>query len=589
LETVTLPALKQAGSINLASTFTIVVELPELAEVSKQMLLNCPLFQLQLPNLQRAGGILTLTTSSASITSLDKVSLPALEEAGNIAISAFPQCTKIDLPQLNKVASLSCSSMAKLSLIYAPLLEEATGLVYLYNLTVLTEFELPVLKQAGEINTTSCAQLRTLGFPKLTDATIINLQSPPLSSLAGFSALQTAGTVTLNNLQEVTSLAGFSSLQNVKSIALTTLPKVTSLDGFSSLQTAGTVTLSSLQEVTSLAGFSSLQNVKSIALATLSKVTSLDGFSSLQTAGTVTLTNLSLEKVEFPASVQRIDYLTVNLTASGIPAPSEINVKGINIGTLNLMGNATGAGKLIGDEVFSGTLLINMASASPYPTQIPPLEGFGEVDSLLIASASAQKVHISGIRKIKRGFYMGTNYSGYPYEFSISDLEEVGGNFTVSYIMTNASAIFTAVRFDELKRVGGNFTFDVVTKSADTLRFPELTTVGGNFSLNSGYDSGTNYKSFHTVSLPKLTTVGGKLTLRAGTSTSNRNNKLTNLDGFAALAGVGSIEITRHSALVDYKGLEELFKTLPATGWITPTNNSYNPTYQALKDGQWTK
>jgi hypothetical protein len=498
LETVALPALKSAGAIALQNTATIVVELPELADVSKQFSLNCPLFQLQLPNLQRVGGTFTLTTSSASITSLNKVSLPALEEVSSITINAFPNVARIDLPQLKQAAGLRCTSMSKLSLIYAPLLEAVTGSVYLTGLTALTEVELPALKQAGEIYIATCSVLSVLEFPKLTDVTTLNLQSPPVISLTGFSSLQAAGTVTLYDLK-------------------------------------------------------------------------------------------TLDKIAFPASVRRIDYLTVQ-NSSSIPAPSEINVKGINIGVLNLMANAAGTGKLIGDEIFSGSLYINMASANPYPDKFPQLEGFGEVDSLSVMPQAAPEIHISGIRKTRRGFYTGTGSSNYPHQFSISDLEEVGSNFTVSYpYMANTDSSFTAVVFDRLKSVGGNFTLDVNTNIADTLRFPGLITVGGTFSFSSSFDSGTNYRGFKVLEFPKLTTVGGKLLIRAQTSTSNRNSKLTNLDGFANLASVGSIEVTRHSALVDYKGLQKLFETLPEAGWIKPTNNSYNPSWQDLKDGKWTK
>jgi hypothetical protein len=501
LETLALPALESAGGIILQNTVTIIVYLPELASISKQFSLSCPLFQLQLPNLQTAGGTFTLTTSSGSVTSLDKVYLPALEEAGGITISAFPNVTKVDFPQLKKSAGLSCTSMGKLSIVYAPALEEVTRRIYLYGLAALTELELPALKQAGEIYIGSCSQLRVLEFPELTSINALNLQSPPVISLAGFSSLQTAGSVTLYNLKE-------------------------------------------------------------------------------------------LNKVEWPASVQRINYFTIQ-NISGTPAPSEINVKGINIGTLNLMGNATATGKLIGDEVFSGSLFINMTNASPYPDKFPQLEGFSEVDSLNVSPLGARKVHIRGIRKVRRGFYTGTGYSGYPYEFSIPDLEEVGGDVRIWFpYMINTPATFTAVTFDKLARVGGNFTLDVNTKTADTLHFPELAAVGGNFILSSGYDANYSsyaYKGFKIMRFPKLATVGGKLTLRAGPSSSNKNKRLENLDGFKALTHVGSITLTRQAALVNYSGLEELFKTLPAEGWITPTNNSYNPTYQDLKGRQWSK
>ncbi|MDR1153855.1 MAG: DUF5018 domain-containing protein [Bacteroidales bacterium] len=496
LETVALPALKSAGAIVLQNPATIIVQLPELAGVTKQLSLNCPLFQLQLPGLQHIGGALTLTTPNASLTSLDEVSLPALEETGSITVSAFPTVTKIDLPQLKKAAGLRCTSMSKLSLIYAPLLEEVTGSVYLTGLNALAELELPALKQTDEIYVATCSVLSILTFPKLTDVTVFNLQSPPVNSLAGFSSLQTAGAVTLNNLKE-------------------------------------------------------------------------------------------LDRVEFSTSVQRIDRLTV----SGSPAPSEINVRGINIGTLSLSGTAAGTGKLIGDDnTRFGALLISMVNASPMPTRIPQLEGFSEIDSLFVQSMSALEVHVSGIRKTRRGFYITTGNAQYPRAFSVSDLEEVGGSFRISFTyMSSSPETFTDITFDKLERVGGNIIFEAQTASVDILSFPKLKTVGGNLNLHTGHTySSVPFKGFERIELPELTAVGGKLTLES-TSSFDYNNRLKNLDGFAALTSVGSIEVKGNKALVDYQGLEELFKTLPQEKWITPANNGYNPTWQDLKDGKWTK
>jgi hypothetical protein len=317
-------------------------------------------------------------------------------------------------------------------------------------------------------------------------------------------------------------------------------------------------------------------------------VSSLTGFSSLQTAGTVTLASLKeLNKVEFSTSVQRIDHLVV----SGSPAPSEINVKGINIGTLSLSGTAVGTGKLIGDDnTRFGALLISMINASPMPKTIPQLEGFNEIDSLYIQSMSALEIHVSGIRKTRKGFYITSSNMQYPRAFSVSDLEEVGGDFRIyfPYMTSSSTATFTAITFDKLERVGGNITFEAKTASVDTLSFPKLTTVGGNFSLHTGHNYPSMFKAFEIIKLPELTTVGGKLTVQS-TSTYDYNNRLKNLDGFAALTSVGMIEIAGNKALVDYKGLEKLFKTLPEEKWIMPKNNSYNPSWQDLKDGKWTK
>jgi hypothetical protein len=484
LEVLTLPNLKTVGGFSLQNTVTYIVELPELAGASKQFNLICPLYQLQLPSLKYAGGTVTINGSNATIA---QISLPALEEAGSITFNYLSSVEKIDLPQLKKADALSCPSLAKLSFIYAPMLEEVKGRVSLASLAGLPEFELPELKRAGEVYISNCAALRVLNFPKLTSADNISLSAALVKGLEGFPALQSAGSVTV---------------------------------------------------------------------------------SADANTGTVVL----------PDALQRIDYLTVNSAAE------EINIKGKDVGTLSLTQPVK---KITGDEVFHGTLYFNFGSV-PEESQLPLLEGFSEVDSIYIRSGSLMDVHVRGIRKVNKGFYITTNYSGYPYNFSLRDLEEVGGNLDIRYSMYHSTA--TALEIGSLQRVGGNFTMNVMTKTVDTLRFPALATIGGDFLLGAGYTSGSNFISAGTLLFPQLATIGGTLKIMALTTSPTINNdKLTDLDGFAALAGVKAIEVTGMAALTDYSGLRKLFENLAEDQWITPTNNRYNPAYQDLIDGKWTE
>ncbi|MDR0667658.1 MAG: DUF5018 domain-containing protein, partial [Prevotellaceae bacterium] len=100
LEILTLPALKTVGGVSLLNTVTLIVELPELVSVNRQLNLNSPLWRLQLPHLKYAGGAVTLSGSSATIA---QISMPALEEAGTVTISSLPELTKIDFPELKKL------------------------------------------------------------------------------------------------------------------------------------------------------------------------------------------------------------------------------------------------------------------------------------------------------------------------------------------------------------------------------------------------------------------------------------------------------------------------------------------------------
>jgi hypothetical protein len=499
LETLALPALKQAGNISIISTVTpFFVELSELTRVEQRLNLNCPHYQLHIPNLQYAGS-LTLTAQNNASTSLAAISLPMLEEVGDfMTISNLKSVDAIHLPKLKKTGSVSFTSLTVLSFVDAPQWEEAAGTVTLSSLSGLPEFILPKLKHTAALSITGCAGLRTLEFPELTGVdNSISINGSPVNGFAGFPALQTVG-------------------------------------------------------------------------------------------GTVTLTNANgAGKLEIPASLQTVSVLTVNIITS--PPPSEINIKGKSIGRLEIKGNAIQT-KLVGDKVFHGILHI-MPGTSTY--DFPVLDGFEEVDSLYISGGACSSLNIAGIRKIKGGMYV-TNTASTLLDFSMPDMEETGGNTTINFSnMTNA--VIETVSLDKLKSVGGNFILTVNTKSAKTLTCPELTTVNGNFTLSAGYDYSTGTppgdvivynRGFESLLFPKLTAINGKLTVNS--SGSRTNTKLTALNGLTALTDVKAIEITRMAALTDYSGLKNAFPLPEPVSW-TVTNNSYNPTYQNLLDGKWTK
>jgi hypothetical protein len=491
LKTLTLPALKTAGGIDVQNTVTIVAEFPVLERVSKQFRLSCPLYQLRLPSLQSAG-ILTLGAASNASASLETISLPALEDVGeNITVAYLKSVTKLDLPELKKVGGFAFNSMTLLSFIYAPKLEEATGTMNFSSMNGLTELSFPALKQVGTLTISSCKNLSILEVPKLETVKSLSVQNTPLNGMSVFVALKTAGTIALSNLP----------------------------------------------------------------------------------AG---------KAVNIPATVQSIDVLTIGLTTADAFIP-EVNLAGASIGTLRLTGRAYQT-KIIGDETFSGLLALEPSSSDDL--LFPELEGLSEVDSLYVSSSNSY-TYIKGIRKVRKGVYLG----GYAREFSMPDMEEIGGNLTVS-LSNLTSEEMDSVKFDKLKSVGGDFVLTMNTNVTKVLHCPALTTVGGNFNLSAGYDyssSYTNYRGFETLNFPKLTDIGGKLTIYSGNSYYN-NTQLKNLDGFAALTNVQAIEVSRMMAIESYEGLKKAFNTSITSPeqWKT-ANNAYNPTYQDLLDGKWRK
>lgn len=484
LEILTLPKLKTAGSINVNNTVTFIVELPELTSVSKLLSLTCPLYQLQLSGLKYAGA-LTLTAGSVK-PSLAIVSLPALEEAGNITISNLSSVAKIELPKLRKSGSLGITGMTLLSFVYAPKLEEVAEGINLSSLTSLMEFSLPELKQAATIYI-ACA-LRVLEIPKLTGVNTLTLNTVQTNGLEPFKALQTAGKVILSDA-----------------------------------------------------------------------------------TGT--------GRMEIPASLRSIDVLDISIGLTRTP-PSEIDVRGKAIGELIIRNNAMKA-KIVGDGVFRGTLNIFPNAAD---NTFPELVGLDEIDSLRMVSNNMDTLQISGIRKVNKGVHLTTSYSAYPKKFTLSDMEEVGGDLTINFPYMTYS-VSEVISLDKLKSVGGNFNLTLNTDSATILNCPELTTVAGDFSLSACCDY-SRYRSFETLNFSKLTTVGGKLTIHSGIAGRN-NTRLKNLDGFAALRSVKAIEITRMGAIESYKGLKEAVKSLSPDDW-SATDNAFNPSLQDLLDGKYT-
>jgi hypothetical protein len=563
LEILRLPALKTAGSFSLQNTVTIIAEFPELVRVSKEFNLNCPLYQLQLPALQFAG-TLTLTTVNNSGASLAKLSLPKLEETDKLITAYyFHSLTRIEMPLLKKTGGMTFQNMNLLSFIYAPRLEEITNTFRMLVLASLSEVEMPALKRIGTLYVDG-APLKVLELPKLVEMDAFTLYSAALSEFS-FPELQKAGTLYINS--PTLNIPRFPKLSEVVSLTL----GGTSLTEFRlpELQKAGTLALSGAG--LSVLEFPKLSEINDLNLSNMS-ANALDGFPSLQSVGNLLLGDLNYaDRLELSASIQRIGRLRVSVNSNNSMPPGEINVTGKNIDILELL--YIPDFKLVGDEVFHGTLITNTA----FPQEI---EGFREVDSLNVQIGYEETARVHGIRKVNRGAYLSGAY-GYPTRLSISDLEETGGTFIINCeYMFNSTA--TVLEVEKLKRVGGDLSLNILTGSVKTLSFPYLETVGGSLNLISGYDY-SQYAGFETLNFPKLTAVGGKLTIHSG-STSRNNQQLKNLDGFAALTGVGSIEISRQEKLESYEGLKELFKTLPEESWITPTYNGYNPSWQELKE-----
>lgn len=239
VRSISLPALRQAGSIHIASTKTERITLNALTCCSGDLAITysgntgaIPLPDLHLPNLQTVGGSLHLY----GLTSAQAIGLGALTEVGkNLTISMMSSITALSLPELTavggKFATQTCNNVRTLEL---PKLREAGELTIAYTasssqlevlqldaleevgkgLSITTALHaeawtLPRLRRVGGGMTLSGGssngtfECRTIGLPALTEVGgTLALSGMPLLASIDLSSLETP-------LQKFTSTANY--------------------------------------------------------------------------------------------------------------------------------------------------------------------------------------------------------------------------------------------------------------------------------------------------------------------------------------------------------------------------------------------
>ncbi len=545
------------GRVAGTDSISSLAPLSQLKEITYSLIINRTYSGSTLTGLEKlesVGGEIRMD----GLPNLESVSLSSLKRAGDIYIkntligkADFPLLISVKkaltldsplgevrFPNLKTVGgkitfNTTSSSNAMMTRITFPSLQEAGGVSFTYFKNV-TKIELPELKTVGDMNFTQLTLLSVIIAPKLEKSTgIITIPSTAYLTEVSFPSL----------------VETYSFIVDSKVIRVIELPKLKTV--------ADKLTLRSAL-INGIADLLSLERVDGeLLMYELTKMTS----------------------VEFPASLQYIKKLSIDIRNA--PLPSEIDVRNVNLGELKVMANTIRA-KIIGDDLFQGTLTISSGNATynnGYPS-FPELQGFHEVDSLSLDGyvSAMDTAHIRGIKKINKSFRVENNNMK---RFSMPDLEEIGGNF---YFARLDQSPDQKLEFARLKKIGGDFDLSVGSQKIRTLSFPMLETVGGNFKLGTGYRAD---RSLETLQFPALHTIGGAMLLH-GYSGSNANLLLKNLDGFTSLRSVRSIEITYQKAIESFEGLKEAFRSLEPSGWKA-TDNNYNPTYEELKNGLWTK
>jgi hypothetical protein len=222
LETVALPSLERVGGISVENTSTVVVDLPALTRAEGAMRLSCPLYQMNLTALKEARD-LTFTSASGARAILAEVSLPALETAGNISVSAMENVSKVNLPKLRTVGNFSLNNLLTASFVYVPLLETA-GSISFSNMPVLMEISFLSLVKAQNL-TLNQPVLQLAEFPKLAEVAVLTLTDTPIGCFASFPALKTADKVAFfygNSIVDVETLTVPASIERIGELSVET-------------------------------------------------------------------------------------------------------------------------------------------------------------------------------------------------------------------------------------------------------------------------------------------------------------------------------------------------------------------------------
>ena len=482
-----------------------------------------------------------------------EVSLPALTRVGQGVSIESPYIEQVVLPELSFVGenfTMSCDSLKTMN--FASL-ESVGGILKLKGISgyrgenlKVTKIEFPMLKTiGGQLNLENWSNVNQVSFPELISCGDFYVYTFPMLTQLEFPKLQRCEEkVLLLSCSELTEVS-FPKLEWMKNMEIRLCNKVSKLDLSSLKEVDEKLDLQDLA-LTDLNGLKSLEKVGvKFNLQGMPEVTSLDGLAALKSVGEWQIYNL--------------------------PAISEVNVKGLELGTLALQGSAIIDTKVVGDRVFSGVLSLNDASNSQVQ-EMPVLEGIEVLGGFSLSAQSMTTFEWPGIKEITGKIEFSSVNAA--TRISMPDLEKVG---TLKFSYVNR---VQSVEFPKLVSVEENVEWQVTSSAMTKVELPELASVGGNFTLQLG----TNPVS--VVNMPKLTTIGGELKLPG--SSWSKNNSLTNLDGFSALTSVGKVTIQYHTALVSFEGLKNVVNALEDSQW-TVSGNGYNPTLADMKAGKYTE
>lgn len=530
------------GSIygNTEDPITDLTPLSGLTKVRYNIIINNTFSASSLIGLDKivsAGGLIIGTPSTPSIPQEGiSVVLSSLESLGELQINSS-QVTALLLPKLKSVGGTYIDA-SMLSMTDFSSLENCDGnfiaKVSSGN-TYLSAFVLPVLKQVrGNMQIEKYTKIATLSMPKLTEVngnfSLISLNAVSELSLPEFSLCD----------------GNFSSSNLDKAIKIS-LPKLVSISSFS---LTGSTSNSSTEKIE----LPLLENVKNdliIKMAALS-IESLPLPSLKTVGGKLDIEYLkSLTSLEVPSlsSVGTSFYLNSLITLPKLDINKIANLPSLEIISCYQLATIK-ANAVLAEVKFNG----GSQAGAVVPTFDIPTKING-------------KLEVSNYRYSSEG------------EWRLKNVTEIG---TFTYSGSGTSGTVNMV-FEDLAKIG---TFNISSGYyMKTASFPKLTEVTENFTFNY-----TQYIENGGINIPLLRKIKSLTFNGASYPAGASSFKLrTNLEDFANVEEISDLTIKWWGAITDFSGLKKAVPSLTATTWNVTENLVYNPSYQNMIDGKYTK
>lgn len=533
-----------------------------------------------LENLESVGSLLCGPTfenyAIGELTFMDTLSLPKLRTVRADMVLNGAGFKVLQLPLLTTVdGNLQLLYLNSLSQLNLPKLEQTLGGLLVLgsgNTDVLNEIELPALKKAGDIRIAQISDLSSLKLEALKDAqSLVVTNNPELITLTAPVLSIVYNNIDLSNNEIITDI-NFGSLSKAGGdFTIENAFAVENLDGLAALKNVGgqfrlnnlnaLKSWNGLRQLNSIGGNCQLMNIPVL------NDPEMNGLQSLAAIGG----DMMIYGVAFKHfnGFKLTNLKTLNIYGSEGLNIESIDLRGVNITEKIIIGGMPTQIKLKGRDAYTTASLYIEGSAVD-------MEGFIEVKDLTFTFYSEESpvpVQVLPVHKVKGNLTIAA--FGFA-SVQLPNLTDVEGKSQID-CYGEMSLEATALK------AAGDMSLSIGGSNIDVFTLPALETVKGNLEIATGLYNG----SIGDLQFPKLKTVEGKLKL-LGANEYYGNTRMTNLDGFNALTNVKGIEVHYNLELIDYAGIKKAIASFTAEQW-SAIGNAYNPSYEDLKQGKFTK